>query len=165
MSESFKYGLPAAATEYDGINKYLRITDIDNDSRLFKIDKLTSPNFDLNGADDYLLQYGDVLFANTGASVGKSYFHRDICGKVYFAGYLVRLRIKKEHFPKFVYQITFSDEYDKKILITSQRSAQPGVNAKEYSNFKFYIPFFKEQVKIGQLLEKFDSLITLYQRK
>ena len=33
--KSFDYGLNASAKEYDGINKYLRITDINDDSRTF----------------------------------------------------------------------------------------------------------------------------------
>lgn len=41
LSSSFEYGLNAAAKEYDGENKYIRITDIDDDSREFKQEELT----------------------------------------------------------------------------------------------------------------------------
>lgn len=74
ISESFEYGLNAAATEYDGKHKYIRITDIDDSTHLFLQDDLTSPDIDFSTADDYLLQEGDVLFARTGASVGKPIF-------------------------------------------------------------------------------------------
>lgn len=165
MAESFEYGLNASAKEYDGINKYLRITDIDEDTRLFKTGDLTSPNIDYNGSDNYLLKNGDILFARTGASVGKSYIYKENDGKVYFAGFLIRARIKSNYNPQFIYQTTLRDEYSKKIMITSQRSGQPGVNAKEYSNFEFLIPSYEEQVKIGEHFEKIDNLITLHQRK
>ena len=35
ICESFEYGLNAAAKEYDGKNKYIRITDIDDSSHEF----------------------------------------------------------------------------------------------------------------------------------
>jgi len=165
MAESFEYGLNASATEYDGINKYLRITDIDEDTRLFKTGDITSPNIDYNGSDNYLLKNGDILFARTGASVGKSYIYKENDGRVYFAGFLIRARIKSNYSPQFIYQTTVRDDYAKKIMITSQRSGQPGVNAKEYSNFEFLIPSHKEQIKIGDYFEKIDNLITLHQRK
>ena len=73
MSSSFEYGLNAAATEYDGEHKFLRITDIDDDSRNFTQDSVTSPDIDLSNSENYKLSEGDILFARTGASVGKTY--------------------------------------------------------------------------------------------
>lgn len=35
ISESFEYGLNASAKEFDGVNKYIRITDIDDSSNEF----------------------------------------------------------------------------------------------------------------------------------
>ena len=79
---SFEYGLNAAAKEFDGVNKYLRITDIDESSRVFKDDDLTSPDIDLSTAGSYLLNDGEILFARTGASVGKSFIYRESDGLV-----------------------------------------------------------------------------------
>ena len=84
-------GLNAPAKEYDGTNKYLRITDIDDVSRKFNTDNLTSPDIELSTAKNYRLLNGDILFARTGASVGKSFIYRDSDGIVYFAGFLIRL--------------------------------------------------------------------------
>lgn len=53
ISESFEYGLNAAATEYDGKHKYIRITDIDDSTHLFIQDNLTSPDIDFSTADDF----------------------------------------------------------------------------------------------------------------
>lgn len=97
ISESFEYGLNAAATEYDGKHKYIRITDIDDSTHLFLQDDLTSPDIDFSTADDYLLQEGDVLFARTGASVGKTYIYRRSDGDLYFAGFLIRAKIKSDY--------------------------------------------------------------------
>ena len=89
MASSFEYGLNAAAKAYDGEYKYIRITDIDDNTHKFLTDSLTSPDIDLTGADNYKLTEGDILFARTGASVGKSYIYRNSDGLVYYAGFLI----------------------------------------------------------------------------
>ena len=165
LSESFEYGLNAAATEYDGKNKYIRITDIDDDSREFKQDVVTSPAIDLSNADNYKLSYGDILFARTGASVGKSYIYKNSDGLVYYAGFLIRAKIKKDYNPEFVFQNTLTNDYEKFINVTSMRSGQPGVNAQEYSQYQIMIPCKAEQDKISDYLRSLDTLITLHQRK
>ena len=165
ISESFEYGLNAAATEYDGKHKYIRITDIDDSTHLFLQDNLTSPDVDFSTVDDYLLQKGDVLFARTGASVGKTYIYRPSDGDLYFAGFLIRAKIKSDYDADFIFQNTLTDNYDSYIRITSQRSGQPGVNAQEYANFALSVPCLAEQKKIGAYFTNLDNLITLHQRK
>ena len=165
VSSSFEYGLNAAAKEYDGANKYLRITDIDDTSHAFKEDDLTSPDTDLSTAGNYCLHEGDILFARTGASVGKSFIYRKSDGLVYFAGFLIRAIIKPEYDAEFVFQNTLRDSYEKYIKITSQRSGQPGVNAQEYAEFSFLTPSYAEQRQIADFLHQLDNLITLHQRK
>ena len=165
IAASFDYGLNAAATEYDGKNKYLRITDIDDATHEFLKSNLTTPLADLAMSADYLLEEGDLLFARTGASVGKTYLYRQYDGTVYFAGFLIRARIEESADPEFVYQATLTDAYKKYVAITSQRSGQPGVNAQEYADYQLMLPSRTEQQQIGMTLRSLDSLITLHQRK
>ncbi len=165
VSESFEYGLNAAAKEFDGINKYIRITDIDDTSHDFILDNVTSPDIDLDNAENYKLKDGDILFARTGASVGKTYIYRPSDGLVYYAGFLIKAQIKKNINPEFVFQNTLTKNYKKYIAITSQRSGQPGVNAQEYSEYRIMMPNREEQDKISIYLRKLDTLITLHQRK
>ena len=165
IASSFEYGLNAAAKEYDGENKYIRITDIDDNTHKFLTDNLTSPDIDLTGADNYKLTEGDILFARTGASVGKTYIYRNSDGLVYYAGFLIRARIKEEYDAEFVFQNTLTDRYNKYIAVTSQRSGQPGVNAQEYAEFEINVPKKEEQTKIGTYFRNIDHLITLHQQK
>lgn len=165
IAASFDYGLNAAATEYDGKNKYLRITDIDDATHEFLKSDLTTPLADLAMSADYLLEEGDLLFARTGASVGKTYLYRQYDGTVYFAGFLIRARIEESADPEFVYQATSTDAYKKFVAITSQRSGQPGVNAQEYADYQLTLPSRTEQQQIGMTLRSLDNLITLHQRK
>ena len=165
ISSSFEYGLNAAATEFDGENKYIRITDIDEDSHEFNNDNLTSPETDLSNADNYKLSKGDILFARTGASVGKTYIYKVSDGLVYYAGFLIRARIKEDYNPEFVFQNTLTTDYEKFVKVTSMRSGQPGINAQEYSQFEIRVPSKIEQDKISTCFRNLDHLITLHQRK
>lgn len=165
ICESFEYGLNAAAKEYDGENKYIRITDIDDNSHEFIQDDVTSPDIDLTNSENYQLKYGDVLFTRTGASVGKTYIYKESDGLVYYAGFLIRGRVKSNYSPEFIFQNTLTDDYDKFIRITSQRSGQPGVNAQEYASYEISVPKFEEQQKIGAYFSTLDHLITLHQCK
>lgn len=165
LSSSFEYGLNAAAKEYDGENKYIRITDIDDDSRVFKQEDITSPDTDLSSAENYRLSEGDILFARTGASVGKSYIYKASDGLVYYAGFLIRARIKSEYNAEFVFQNTLTGDYEKFIKVTSMRSGQPGINAQEYSQYQIMVPSKPEQDKISDCFRNLDHLITLHQRK
>ncbi|API72471.1 restriction endonuclease subunit S [Leuconostoc suionicum] len=165
LTNSFEYGLNASAKKFDGIHKYIRITDIDDSSRKFNSDSITSPDINFSSADNYELKQNDLLFARTGASVGKSYIYTESDGLVYYAGFLIRVRIKPEFDSNFVFQNTFTSSYENFIRITSQRSGQPGVNSKEYASFEISIPSLEEQQMIGSLFKQLDNLTAQNEHK
>lgn len=164
ISSSIEYGLNASAKDFDGIHKYLRITDIDDSSRLFLADKLSSPDVDFTEGDyeNYKLQINDLLFARTGASVGKTYLYRESDGEVYYAGFLIRARLCDSYDGNFVFQQTLTDKYKQFIEITSQRSGQPGINGKEYGSWKIGMTSYSEQSAIGSLFRTLDDLLASY---
>ena len=159
MVISLAYGLNVSSKKYDGKNKYIRITDIDDDTHKLIKNNLTSPNAPISESSNYLLEDGDILFARTGASVGKTYKYNISDGDVYYAGFLIRARTKTNYDTEFLFQNTLTNNYNRFVKITSQRSGQPGINAKEYSNFCILVPSFQEQGKIGSILQTLDSLI------
>ena len=165
VTESIEYGLNASAKEFDGENKYIRITDIDDVSRKFKEDSITSPDINVSECDNYLLCEKDILFARTGASVGKTYLYDMKDGKVYFAGFLIRARIKEKYDSKFIFQNTLTNRFTQYVKVTSQRSGQPGVNGKEYGEYELYLPKYEEQQAIGAYFSNLDNLINSYQEK
>ena len=161
----FDYGLNTASTNYDGQNKYLRITDIDDNSHLFLKDNLTSPsNLPIN-KKNYQLKKGDMVFARTGASVGKTYKYLSEDGKVYFAGFLIRGRVKGKNDIGFVFNTTLQDSYKNFVKVMSIRSGQPGINSKEYQKHKIYVPKFNEQRELSNFISKLDKAIALQQKK
>ena len=78
---------------------------------------------------------------------------------------MIRAKIKSKYDDVFVFQNTLTDNYNKYIRITSQRSGQPGVNAQEYGEYTFLLPKYEEQLRIGEWFTHLDRLITLHQRK
>ena len=160
ISTSYNYGINAAAIQYDGTNKYLRITDIDENTRMFSQEDLTSPGTDLSCCNDYLLEDGDITIARTGASVGKSYIYHLSDGKVYFAGFLIRTRLNDNVDKDCVFYSTLTDKYAKYIRLVSQRSGQPGVNVEELKGYTFNLPCDKaEQQSIASYFQHLDALI------
>ena len=158
---SFEYGLNAPAKDYDFFTKYLRITDIDEDSRKFLITDLKSPDIEAAKASDYLAQDGDLFFART-ASVGRTYLYSRSDGRVVFAGYLIRGHVRQDLFsPVFIFYSTLTTQYEMFVAATSARSVQPGINAAEYGSYQFAVPSIAEQQRIGSLFKELDHNIEL----
>ena len=152
----------ASAIKFDGQNKYIRITDIDESSSKYKPDFPVSPNGQL--LDKYLVSENDILFARTGASTGKSYLYHKDDGKLYFAVFLIRAKIKEEFNSYFVFIQTKTIQYYKWVQLMSMRSGQPGINSQEYASYSFNIPSKNEQNKIASFLSLIDERI-LSQKK
>ena len=102
ISESISYGMNSAATEFDGKNKYIRITDIDENSSTFNQKNLVSPLKKLE--DKFLVKNNDILFARTGASTGKTYLYNENDGILYYAGFLIKASINKEFNSRFIFE-------------------------------------------------------------
>jgi type I restriction enzyme S subunit len=158
-----QYGLNAAAKQYDGKNKYIRITDIDETSRRYLCENPVSSDCELD--DSYLVRDRDILFTRTGASTGKTYIYNQEDGVLYFAGFLIRGNVNEQYEPQFIFAQTLSLSYEKWVAVTSIRSGQPGINASEYESFKFFCPTFPEQQKIAYCLSSIDASITAQTEK
>lgn len=162
ISTDISYGMNSAATEFDGTNKYIRITDIDEKTSLYS-DTPVSPLGILD--DKFLVKENDILFARTGASTGKSYLYNKTDGKLYFAGFLIRANIKKDYNSRFIFEQTKLNKYNNWIKIMSMRSGQPGINSIEYGNYEFSITHIDEQKKIATVIELVNKKIELQQKK
>ena len=135
----------AAAKNYDGVNKYIRITDIDEASSTYTDKEIVSPD-------------GDILLARTGASTGKSYLYKKSDGKLYYAGFLIRANVTT-HDPYFVFSQLHTHRYWRWVSIMSARSGQPGINSQEYSSFPIFTTSIEEESKIAKLLSLIDERI------
>ena len=158
LSSHPDYGLNAPAVSYsDQLPKYLRITDITDDGRISKSNPVSVRNPDANS---YYLKEGDIVFARTGASVGKSYKYCLEDGPLVFAGFLIRihpneLNLNAQFFAEYVQ--TFS--YWHWVKIMSMRSGQPGINGNEFAMMTIPKPKIKEQRQISTVLKDVKNLL------
>ena len=156
IATGFDYGMNAAAKNYDGVNKYIRITDIDEASSTYTDKDVVSPEGVLT--DNYLVNNRDILLARTGASTGKSYLYKKTDGKLYYAGFLIRANVTT-HDPYFVFSQLHTYRYWRWVSIMSARSGQPGINSQEYSSFPIFTTSIDEENKIAKLLSLIDERI------
>ena len=161
IATGFDYGMNAAAKPYDGQNKYIRITDIDEASSTYNNEDVVSPDGTLS--EDYVVNERDILLARTGASTGKSYLYRKSDGKLYFAGFLIRVNVP-EHNPYFVFSQLHTHRYWQWVSIMSARSGQPGINSQEYASFPIFTTTIIEENKISTLLSLLDERISIQNR-
>lgn len=158
------YGINAPAVPYDNnLPTYLRITDITEDGCYSKKDIVSVANQD---ALKYVLEEGDLVFARTGASVGKTYLYDSKDGMLVFAGFLIRVKTDENVLlPEFFKYQTHTPQYKNWIAANSMRTGQPGINGNEYEEFSFSIPFknnkpdLTAQRRIAAILSAADKVI------
>lgn len=152
------YGINAAAVPYnENLPVYLRITDITEEGNYSKKNLVSVNNL---SSSSYFLQEGDLVFARTGASVGKTYLYNPKDGKLVFAGFLIRLRVNKEVLlPNFLKFFTQTKPYWDWIAANSMRTGQPGINGNEYKELQIPLPTLAEQTAIATALNDADALI------
>lgn len=117
----------------DGGPRYVRITDIGADGYL--TDGAVGPAGAAKEWSRYTLEPGDLLFARSGATVGKTYLHGPTEREHVFAGYLIRFRPDPRQVnPVFLFHFTRSSAYRKWVENKQRAVAQPNINAKQYGS-------------------------------
>lgn len=154
------YGLNAPAIDYsNNMPTYLRITDIDDNGKFRKEDIKSVDN---PMAKDYYLKDGDIVFARTGATVGKTYLYNLKDGQLVYAGFLIKFSPNRDIIlPYYLKIYTETNMYKNWVAVVSQRSGQPGINASEYCSFKMLVPPIDEQKRIVEVLSEWDKAIEL----
>jgi type I restriction enzyme S subunit len=140
--------------------RYIRITDFDDNGSL-RDD--TFKSLPPDKAEGYYLVEGDVLFARSGATVGKSFLFNGYDGKACFAGYLIKAQANKHKLlPEYLYYFTKSPSYDSwKNVIFTQATIQ-NISATKYAYLPITVPPTTEQRRILEYLDsKMDMLLVL----
>lgn len=154
---AINYGYTESASEKPIGPKFLRITDIQNDH--VDWDAVPYCKINPNELPKYRLAEGDIVFARTGATTGKSFLVAEPPTAV-FASYLIRLRVKDEILlPEFVYLFFQTDKYWRSIQEGSTGSAQGGFNATKLGALSIPFPPISEQKRIIAQFREFKSEI------
>ena len=149
---SGQYGSNTSATDYqEGKPRYIRITDINDDGSL---------NDDIKTAevieDKYRLIPGDIVFARTGATVGKTYMHER--GNAIYAGYLIKYQMNESKMkPAFMKAFTHSKTYYNWVANSQKVGAQPNISAAQYDNMPVLVPQIEKQEEFLNIYYQADK--------
>lgn len=138
VSEEPCYGASARAVERtsDDQPHYIRITDYGDDGITLSHDFMAAEVW----SDKHLLSKGDMLFARSGATVGKTYLHDVRFAPAVFAGYCIRFRFNAEVMPEFVYSFTKTDAYASWVGAIQRPAGQPNINKEEFKSLEIPLP-------------------------
>ena len=162
LREPLQYGANEPSSHIDPDSpRYIRITDIDEDG-ILRDDTFRSLPHEV--AEPYLLSEGDLLFARSGATVGKTFRYRPSWGIAAYAGYLIRARFDDMVVtPAFIDYFTRSQSYADWLLSNFIQSTIQNVSAERYANLAVPKPPLPEQTAIAAFLDgetaKLDSLV------
>ena len=153
---SILYGVSESAKE-SGSYKLLRITDIQNN--IVNWETVPFTNYDKDKVQPYLLQDGDILFARTGATVGKSYLVEGLLQPSIYASYLIRVQTSSVILPSYIKLFFESGYYWEQISLSSVGIGQPNVNGTTLAALSIPIPPYQEQQRISNEINRWFTLI------
>lgn len=148
ISSAIQYGLSNSA-EAQGSHKLLRITDIQDGT----VNWDNVPFTTTTDPDTYLLKTGDIVFARTGATVGKSFLITETPFPAVYASYLIRIRLIGDLPSEYIYQFFNSACYWSQITDKSVGVGQPNCNGTSLKELFIPLPPLNEQVKIIPIVE------------
>ena len=156
IASSILYGVSESAKE-EGVYKLLRITDIQNNKVNWESVPFT--DYDEKKAQAYLLEDGDILFARTGATVGKSYLVDNLNEQAIYASYLIRVQTPSVILPSYIKYFFESGFYWEQISLNSVGIGQPNVNGTTLAALTIPIPPYQEQIRIAEEAKRCLSII------
>ena len=157
-----KYGATETGVEYSKeLPRYIRITDISSDNKLKDSGKLSLTE---QQAEKYLLKADTILFARSGASVGKTFYYKPEYGRAAFAGYMISaIPNKDKMLAAWLYYYTLSFSYTDWVKRSFFQATIQNIGADKYSNLLIPLPYTNEQIEIVKYLDErcimFDTII------
>ncbi len=112
------------------------------------------PFTNTNESAKYLLHINDIVFARTGATVGKSFLITELPYETVYASYLIRIRLIGEILPQYIYQFFNSQCYWKQITGKAVGVGQPNCNGTSLKELFIPFPPLSEQERIVSIAEE-----------
>ncbi len=157
VTDTIQYGLNNSA-ENSGTHRFLRITDIQDG--IVNWDKVPFANTD--EAEKYQLHINDIVFARTGATVGKSFLITELPYDSVYASYLIRIRLHRTILPEYIYQFFDSQCYWRQIAKKAVGVGQSNFNATSLKELFVPLPPLNEQKtilsKINAIYKKLSKI-------
>lgn len=160
LKSKLKYGANEEAKDANPEHpRYIRITDFGFDG---KLSDDTFRSLPLKKAKEYLLSEGDILFARSGATVGKTFQFKDYNGLACFAGYLIKASPNaKKILSDFLYLYTQSSLFEEWKNGIFDKATIENIGADKYAVLKVIVPPIDEQEQIIAFVQNESSEINL----
>ena len=160
LKSKLKYGANEEAKDANPEHpRYIRITDFGFDGKLSDDTFRSLPFYK---AREYLLSEGDILFARSGATVGKTFQFKEYKGLACFAGYLIKASPNENLIlSDFLYLYTQSSLFEEWKNRIFDKATIENIGADKYSVLKVIVPPINEQIQIINLVLKECSEIDL----
>lgn len=146
-----QYGYTESASAAPIGPRFVRITDIQGG----RVNWETVPYCECDELDKYRLQTGDILFARTGATTGKSYLVKDPPEAV-FASYLIRVRRGQRILPEFLWWYFQSSNYWHAVFSGTEDGNRPNMNGSKLAGLEVPFPNSLETQK--QIIKRLDAI-------
>ena len=160
LKSKLKYGANEEAKDANPEDpRYIRITDFGFDG---KLSNDTFRSLPLRKAKEYLLNEGDILFARSGATVGKTFQFKEYKGLACFAGYLIKASPNtKKILSDFLYLYTQSSLFEEWKNGIFDKATIENIGADKYAVLKVIVPPIDEQKEIIAFVQNESSEINL----
>ena len=152
LKDSMKYGATETGIEYsEELPRYIRITDITSDNKLKDSGKLSLTE---QQAEKYLLKEDTILFARSGATVGKTFLYKTEYGRAAFAGYMISAIPNNDKLlATWLYYYTLSFSYADWVKRSFLQATIQNIGADKYSNLLISLPCINKQSEIVKYLD------------
>lgn len=156
VAKSIQYGYTESSSNKPIGPKFVRITDIQNNN----VNWSEVPYCSISNEKkvNYLLQKDDLLFARTGATVGKSFLIKSEIPESVFASYLIRVRMNRVIIDVFFLSYFFNSPFYWQQITEGQVGiGQPNVNGTKLGKLITPIPPLPIQRAIVSKIEALFS--------
>ncbi|MBL9020585.1 MAG: restriction endonuclease subunit S [Myxococcales bacterium] len=151
LASLIQYGHTASAEPGGHGPRFLRITDIQDNAVDWR--QVPTCTATAEQAAKYRLEDGDIVFARTGATTGKSFLLRAPPDAL-FASYLIRVRLRPGVDPRYVWYFFQSPDYWLQVEAGKRGIGQPGVNASVLGQIRLPVAPEQQQVRVVAEIEK-----------
>lgn len=156
LADLIDYGVTASAVESPVGPKFLRISDIQDNS--VNWNNVPWCECSAKEAENSKLANGDIVFARTGATTGKSFLIEDCPSETVFASYLIRVRVNDRLSARYLAHFFQTPNYWAQITKSARGVAQPGVNSTTLKQLRVPVPSLDEQKRIAEVLDRAEAL-------
>jgi len=165
IAEDIYYGITAKAVEHKTGLKMLRTTDIKD----YNVDWGSLPFCEITekrgNIQRFLLKKGDIIIARAGTTGVCVLVEKDL-GDIIFGSYLIKVRLNKNVYPRFIYYFCQSRFYWNQITSGQAGSTIKNINLPLLKSLNVPLPSsVKEQMAIAEILSTVDKAIELYRRE